>query len=128
MTLLQGQDSDFYGVVLRCAALNNSCASFYGFAISAGGRYSFFRYNTNDKNKFLVVRNSSGVAFDPGRSNILVIEAHGNVFTFTINGKPLLTYTIKDVSMPPPSSGHVGVYVESAGAEVAFSHLYIKKL
>jgi serine/threonine protein kinase len=117
---------DYYGVVFRTSP---DQAHYYLFEFSPGegGQYEFQRFDNGQWTLLYqgvmpaIVSNANS-----GKSNTLTITAHGNAFSFTINGSPVSTHSITDTSRSPLQGGGVGLYVENKGMEIIFSHLYIE--
>jgi len=114
--------ADYYGIVFRS---NDLQKSYYLFEVVSwgGGQYQFLRYN--GQYTTLAGGLAPSLVTGIGKINTVTIEAHGNTFSFLINGKPVGS-TITDTSHHALSTGEIGLYVEEQGTEVAFSHLYIK--
>lgn len=119
-------EADFYGVIFRSTA---DQSHYYLFEIdpTAGGQYVFLRYDGDSKTlwKRLAGGPAPSLSATPGQSNVVTIQAKGNTFSFYINNQPV-GKPVTDTSKSPLLSGRVGLYVEDQGAEIAFSHLYIK--
>lgn len=113
-------DRDYYGVVFRCAP---DQSHYYLFEIVPTGQYDFMRYDGYWTN----LVNGWSPALTAGKSNTITIEANGNTFIFSVNGKTVGA-PVKDASSALLSTGQVGLYVENQGVEIAFSHLYIETL
>jgi eukaryotic-like serine/threonine-protein kinase len=114
--------ADYYGIVFRSNAMQSS---YYLFEVvsGGGGQYQFLRYN--GQYKTLAGGPAPSFVTGIGKINTVTIEARGNTFSFSINGKAVGS-TITDSSEHALSTGEVGLYVEEQGTEVAFSHLYVK--
>jgi serine/threonine protein kinase len=114
--------ADFYGIVFRSSALQSS---YYLFEMVAwgGGQYQFLRYNGHYTT--LSGGPAPSLIAGIGKDNTVTIQAHGNTFSFLVNGKPVGS-PITDTSNHALTSGEIGLYVEEQGTEVAFSHLYMK--
>ncbi len=124
MKLMHGEHagSDYYGIVFRASA---DQARYYLFEVisSVTKQYIFWRrFNGNWQE--LADGFVPSLVVGPGKSNTLVIDAHDNTFTFSVNNK-LVDSPISDTSSSALATGEVGLYVEQQNAEVAFSHLYI---
>jgi serine/threonine protein kinase len=113
-------DRDYYGVVFRCAP---DQSHYYLFEIVPTGQYDFMRYDGYWTN----LVNGWTPELTIGKSNTVTIEANGNTFIFSVNGKTVGA-PVKDASSALLSAGQVGLYVENQGVEIAFSHLYIETL
>jgi len=120
----------YYGVVFRSAS---DQSKYYLFEILTSGveqygKYLFWRYDGTWTNTSLL---SSGDApallTDPGKSNTLTVKAQANHFSFIINQKAL-GRPITDSAKSALKLGQIGLYVETQGSEIAFSHLYVKSL
>ncbi len=118
-----GTQKDFYGVILRSAV---DQSDYYLFEVSAarGGEFNFLHYNDGWSPALTDGPVPSLNAI--GQRNTIVVEARGQTFTFSINGKTVGTYT--DRSTSAYAKGEIGLYVEEQNTEVAFSHLQIQKL
>jgi len=123
MMLVHGEHatSDYYGVVFRASA---DQSRYYLFEImsSVTGQYIFWRFD--GKWQTIASGPVTSLLVGPGKVNILTIDAHENVFAFSVNNKSV-GKPISDTSSAKLSTGEVGLYVEQQDAEVAFSHLYI---
>ncbi|GER89290.1 hypothetical protein KDW_34520 [Dictyobacter vulcani] len=120
-------DRDFHGVIFRTAA---DQSFFYLFEISPYDhqQYAFLRFSDSDKQqqwKTLETGRSSAIMADTGKSNTITIESRGNVFSFAINGIPLIANEKVDANASTPRSGLIGLYVENQGVEVMFSNLSV---
>jgi len=117
---------DYYGVVIRSSA---DQPQYYLFEIAAwdGGQYGFWRYDGQTP-QLPPLASGSVPSLLPnlGQNNVITIEVKGNTFSFSVNHKPLRT--VPDPLKPVLSSSNVGLSVEEAKTEVAFSHLQIDKL
>jgi serine/threonine protein kinase len=115
--------ADNYGVVFRCSSDQSRYYLFEVLSSSSQGQYAFLRY---DRNTWVTLATGTAPSLrvQSGKNNMLTIHAHGNRFTFAINGE-VVGGTFSDPSKTPLKSGQVGLYVEDENAEVAFSHLYI---
>lgn len=113
-------DRDYYGVVFRCAP---DQSHYYLFEIVPTGQYDFMRYD----GYWTDLVNGWSPALTIGKSNTITIEANGNTFIFSVNGKAVGA-PVKDASPALLSAGQIGLYVENQGVEIAFSHLYIETL
>jgi serine/threonine protein kinase len=120
--------ADFYGVIFRSTA---DQSHYYLFEIdpTGGGKYDFWRYDRNGKTNWTMLATgpTPSLVTAPGKSNIVTIQAKGDTFSFFINNQPV-GKPVTDPSKSPLLSGKVGLYVEDQGAEVAFSHLYIRSV
>ncbi len=114
------KDRDYYGVVFRCSS---DQSHYYLFEIVSTGQFDFLRYDGSWKH----LTNGIIPPVESGKSITVSIEAYGNTFVFSINGKPV-GLPVKDTSPAPLRAGQVGLYVEDQGEEVAFSRLYIEAL
>lgn len=131
MQELRGPDDDgYYGVVFRSAS---DQSKYYLFEVLTSdddeGKYVFSRYDGSWKDgsswKTIASGDTSALLTASGKSNVLTVEARGNHFSFMINRKSL-GKSITDPYKSPLTSGQIGLYVESKGSEVAFSHLFVK--
>ncbi len=120
-----GAGTDYYGIVFR-AASDQSHYYLFEIAPSDHAHYLFWRFDGGHW-KYIKSGNASSLITQSGKSNTLTIEARGNTFTFTVNGKAV-DVPIIDANSLPLQSGQVGLYVENQGTEVAFSRLYIDPL
>ncbi len=92
------------------------------------GKYDFWRYDGAwTKDSLISSGDAPALLTDPGKSNTLTVKAQGNHFSFNINQKAL-GRPITDTSKSALKSGQIGLYVETQGSEIAFSHLYVKSL
>ncbi len=119
------EGTDYYGIVFR-AASDQSHYYLFEIAPSDNAHYLFWRFDSGHW-KHIKSGNIPSLVTQVGKSNALTIEARGNTFTFTVNGKAI-DAPITDASALPLQSGQVGLYVENQGTEVAFSRLYIDPL
>jgi serine/threonine protein kinase len=123
-------NGSYYGVVFRSAS---DQSKYYLFEILTSGvdqygKYAFWRFNgawTPDS--LITSGDAPALLTDPGKSNTLIVKAQGNHFSFTINNKGL-GQMVTDTSKSAWKLGQIGLYVETQGSEVAFSHLYVKPL
>jgi len=113
--------ADYYGVVFRSAA---DQSRYYLFEVSRemGGQYAFWLYDGQWSS--IATGPAPMLRADPLKSNTLTIEANKHTFTFQINGQRVHS-PIADTSKSPLTTGQIGLYVEDAGAEVAFWNLFI---
>jgi hypothetical protein len=117
----------YYGVVFRSAS---DQSQYYLFEVLTSGvdqygKYAFWRYDETWTP--LVTGDAPALLTDPGKSNTLTVKAQGDHFSFTINQKAL-GQTVTDSSKSALKLGQIGLYVETQGSEIAFSHLYVKSL
>jgi serine/threonine protein kinase len=124
--------ANFYGIIFR-SSLDLSQYYLFEVLTSGGGEYgeyTFLRYDGKQRNnpwKTLAHEHTPLLISGRGKSNTATIEARGNRFIFKINGESV-GGVFSDTSKVPLKSGHIGLYVERRGGEVAFSHLYVKSL
>jgi serine/threonine protein kinase len=136
MKEIKGDDAstdNSYGMILRYSQKtkgNQTINTFYSFEVFNynGGQYRFYKYD-NSKGPSVnpwtqVWTQAFGHEFHqghgPGSINTIKVFAHGNMFTFTINGKTV--GNAKDSSF---TNGTVGMLVNLKGTEVAFSKMLI---
>jgi Protein kinase domain len=119
-------DTDFFGVVFRAS---DDQSHYYLFEVDPldGDQYVFLRYDV--QTNWRAISNGTLPTLNNalGKTNTLSIQAKGNTFLFQVNNKPV-GKAITDSLKQPLASGHIGLYVENKGAEVAFSHLYVDTL
>jgi serine/threonine protein kinase len=115
---------EYYGVVFRST---NDRSHYYLFEfVTADNEYYFQRYDAGSW-KVLTHGFMHSLSQKGTQSNVITIVAKGNTFTFLINNVPV----DNPVTLPTQSiltSGYIGLYVEEAKTEVAFSSLHIKPL
>jgi tRNA A-37 threonylcarbamoyl transferase component Bud32 len=120
----------YYGVVFRSAS---DQSKYYLFEVLTSGidqygKYDFWRYDGAwTKNSLISSGDAPALLTDPGKSNTLAVKAQGNHFSFNINQKAL-GQPVTDTSKSALKLGQIGLYVETQGSEIAFSHLYVKSL
>lgn len=116
--------ADYYGIIFRASA---DQSHYYVFEVDTtdGGQYVFWRYDSPQW-RTIKAGPAPSLLTASGASNVITVEAHGNTFTFLINGKPVDKAMI-DSSRPALTSGEIGLYVEEQ-AEVAFSYLRVDVL
>jgi len=125
--------ADFYGIIFRSATSQNS---YYFFEIDTccnGGLYALLYYNGQSRQKSGWTTLADGTIDTSASStlshtNTITVVAKGSTFEFFVNGKSVgkpLTDHSGDASL---SGGEIGLGVEEPNTEVAFSHLYIKRL
>jgi hypothetical protein len=123
-------NNSYYGVVFRSAS---DQSKYYLFEVLTSGvnqygKYAFWRFNGGwTKDPLISSGDAPALLTDPGKSNTLSVKAQGNHFSFTINNKAL-GQVVTDTSKSALTVGQIGLYVETQGSEVAFSHLYVKPL
>jgi serine/threonine protein kinase len=126
MQEIQGShnSADYYGIIFRASA---DQSRYYVFEVDTteGGQYVFWRYD-GPQWRTIKAGPAPSLLLASGRSNTITVEAHGNIFTFLINGKPVDKAMI-DSLQPALTSGEIGLYVEEQ-AEVAFSDLHVEVL
>lgn len=117
---------DYYGVIFR-ATSDQSHYYLFEIAPSDHNHYAFLRYDQ----QWTIVANGTAPSLVAGlkQKNTVSVEAHGNTFSFKVNGHSLaqplpLTSDPATLSL---SSGLIGLYVEDQGAEVSFSQLFVRK-
>jgi tRNA A-37 threonylcarbamoyl transferase component Bud32 len=110
--------SGYFGVVLRASSDQQN---YYLFEISSDNHYLFWR---RDVTWLEIASGSLPVLIDVYRSNTLFIEAHGNSFSFAVNGIDVVK-NVSDSGGQFFEKGQIGLCVEDQGTEVAFSHLSI---
>ena len=117
-------NGDYYGIVLRSSA---DLKHYYLFEItpSEGGQYEFWRSDTQTPSLTFGIAHS--ILSDLNQKNVITIDVKNNTFTFFVNDKQL-GKPITDTSKHPLLSGAIGVSVEGANTEVAFSQLHIDRL
>ena len=113
--------ADYCGVIFRASA---DQLRYYLFEIAPAenNHYAFLRYDQDWTT--IVDGTASSLVAGPMKKNTVSIEAHGNVFSFKVNGKSI-GQPIVDQAKLSLSSGLIGLYVEDQGTEVAFSQLYV---
>jgi len=113
--------ADYCGIIFR-ATSDQSHYYLFEIAPSQGNHYAFLRYDQ----QWTPVADgtASSLVASPHKKNTVTIEAHGNLFSFKVNGTAI-AQPISDPATLPLSSGLIGLYVEDQGAEVAFSQLYV---
>ena len=114
---------DFYGVILRST---QDESHYYLFGICpSSNQYEFDRFD----GAWHPLENGyvSSLHTAVGQSNIIVAEIVGNSFTFFVNNVPVHT-AFTDTLASPFTAGAVGLGVEEANVEVAFSHMNITSL
>jgi len=120
----------YYGVVFRSAS---DQSKYYLFEILTSGidqygKYAFWRFDGDwTENSLISSGDAPALLTDPGKSNTLTVKAQGDHFSFIINQKAL-GRTVTDSSKSALKLGQIGLYVETQGSEIAFSHLYVKSL
>jgi serine/threonine protein kinase len=112
--------SGYYGIIFR-ASVDQSHYYLFEIAPDDENRYLFGRY---DDGKWTTVGGKLPTTLKSNTPNTLSIEAHGNMFTFLVNGTPV-AQPMSDPSKTPLLNGQIGLCVEDQGTEVAFSGLYI---
>ncbi len=116
--------ADYQGIVFRASADQNN---YYMFEIAPynNGQYSFESYSEDSKtNQWQSLDSSTSNAILPGENNTITVEARGNSFHFYVNGTSLMQKSIANAGTAL-QSGMIGLYVEDAGEEVAFSQLTV---
>ncbi len=113
--------ADYCGVIFR-ATSDQSHYYLFEVAPSEQNHYAFLRYD--QEWTMIADGTASSLVAGPRKKNTLTIEAHGNIFSFKVNGKSI-AQPISDPAKLPLSSGLIGLYVEDQGAEVTFSQLYV---
>ncbi len=126
----------YYGVIFRSTTDESH---YYLFEVTAtgagqGGQYQFLRYDANIKPYPWVILAPTGQTTgsipsflsNPGQRNTITIDAKGNSFTFSINGKQVGAFV--DPSKSALASGALGLFVEDQGTEVIFSNMQVKRL
>ncbi len=113
--------ADYCGVIFRASA-DQSRYYLFEIAPAENEHYAFLRYDQTWTT--IVDGTASSLVAGPMKKNTVSIEAHGNVFSFKVNGKSI-GQPIVDQTKLSLSSGLIGLYVEDQGAEVAFSQLYV---
>jgi len=113
--------ADYCGVIFRASA-DQSRYYLFEIAPAENNHYAFLRYDQDWTT--IVDGTASSLVAVPMKKNTVSIEAHGNVFSFKVNGKSI-GLPIVDRAKLSLSSGLIGLYVEDQGTEVAFSQLYV---
>lgn len=129
---LKGDDASdfgFFGIVLRYSVLKNGKSTFYCFLYNpSAGKYEFRKYDgtnaaTADPWTY-IWKQGKGKEYHTGHGanskNTVKVIANGKQFTFYVNGKRVGTTQDKDLK-----SGQIGMYVNKAGFEVAYSDLLL---
>lgn len=123
------QDSaDFYGVIFRSSAGQDSYYFFEIDTCCGTGLYELLYYNGQTKQKagWSTVEDGS-LTSSLSKSNTITVMAKGSSFAFLVNGKSV-GKTITDHTGDAFLSGEIGLGVEEQNTEIAFSRLYIQKL
>lgn len=118
--------ADYYGVAFR-ASPDQSRYYLFDVTASGGGLYDFLRYDGGDHWTALVDGQIPLFQTTAGRQNTLTVMARENVFTLYINGQQV-GRPVRDSSSKVRFSGEIGLVVEEAKAEVAFSGLLLTTL
>jgi len=113
-------NSGYYGIILR-ESVDQFHYYLFEIAPDDGNRYLFLRY---DGTWTTLLSGYLPITLKSSTPNTLAVEAHGNRFTFSVNGTPV-AQPVSDPSKTPLLRGQVGLCVEDQGTEVAFSQLYI---
>lgn len=117
--------ADYYGMAFRASS---DQSRYYLFDVTAwgGGLYDFLRYD-GDHWTTLVDGQIPLFRAATGQQNTLAVVARDNVFTLYINGEQI-GGTVRDSSTRVRFSGEIGLVVEEAKAQVAFSGLLLSTL
>jgi serine/threonine protein kinase len=113
--------SGYYGIIFR-ASVDQSHYYLFDVAPDGENRYLVGRYDNGKWTGF--TGNRLPFALKSNTPSTLSVEARGNMFTFLVNGIPVVQQ-VSDPSQTPLLRGQIGLYVEDQGTEVAFSQLYI---
>jgi serine/threonine protein kinase len=117
--------ADFQGVVFRASSDETR---YYMFEIApySDGQYNFESYSEYSKAAtWDHLGGGTSTAIVPGENNTITVEASGNSFYFLVNGEQVLQTDLKTSSVGL-QSGMIGLYVEDAAEEVAFSQLTVE--
>jgi hypothetical protein len=135
MQEVKGDDTSIYnsfGMILRYnqrTTGNQTISTFYSFEVvnTPGGEYRFYKYDSSQANPWtLIWHQVFGHEYHqgagPGNTNTFKVFANGSSFSFTVNG-----HTIGSATDGSYKSGNVGMLVNLAGTEVAFTNLLITR-
>ena len=119
---------NLFGLVLRYNQKDQNHQTFYCFEVKPtnnNAEYQFRKYDSTQTDPWTSIWHQPfGSEYHTGQgavnSNTIKVVANGGNFTFIINGKPV--GTASDNSF---QHGQIGMLVNQAGAEVAFSNLIL---
>lgn len=115
---------DYYGVAFRSSP---DQLHYYLFEINPGGDdYDFLRFDGQADPHSLGSGNVKSLLPNFGQNNIIAVVVKDNTFSFSLNNRPVGTFT--DRTKAALSTGNIGLSVDGQGTEVAFSHLQIHSL
>ncbi len=118
--------ADYYGVAFRASP---DQSRYYLFDVTAwgGGLYDFLRYDGGDHWTTLLDGQIPSFQVGAGKQNTLAILARDNTFTLYINGRQI-GQSVRDTSSKVRYTGQIGLVVEEAKTEVAFSKMLLTTL
>jgi serine/threonine protein kinase len=119
---------NLFGLVLRYSQKDQNTQTFYCFEVKPtnnNAEYQFRKYDSSQSDPWnLLWHQPLGSEYHlgkgPANSNTVKVVANGPNFTFLVNGKQV--GTVSDGSF---QQGQIGVLVNQAGAEIAFSNLIL---
>jgi serine/threonine protein kinase len=119
---------NLFGLVLRYSQKNQNTQTFYCFEVkptNSNAEYQFRKYDSSQSDPWnLLWHQPLGSEYHlgkgPANSNTVKVVANGPNFTFLVNGKQV--GTVSDSSF---QRGQIGMLVNQAGAEIAFSNLIL---
>ncbi len=115
---------DYYGVAFRSSP---DQLHYYLFEINPGGDdYDFLRFDGQAVPQLLGSGNVKSLLPNFGQNNIIAVVVKDNTFSFSLNNRPVGTFTDRTKAALP--TGNIGLSVDGQGTEVAFSHLQIHSL
>ncbi|MCC6260483.1 MAG: hypothetical protein IT311_06435 [Anaerolineales bacterium] len=121
VTTLGGPDENALGLIFN---YSDTSKEFYGFVISANGRYAFIKDSVNyTETKYLADWQSSSAIQLGNATNHLKIEAHGASFKYYVNGTAL-----GEISNSDLGHGRIGFVASTfgqGGVQTAFDNLKV---
>ncbi len=89
---------------------NGSNVYCYAFIINASGQYELLKYDPNSSQKEFQIWQGTQSAIHQGlnSSNVLVVTAQGNQYSFKINGHPVQIGAANSTSYTDPNSPYSG--------------------
>jgi serine/threonine protein kinase len=119
---------NLFGLVLRYSQNDQNTQTFYCFEVKPtnnNAEYQFRKYDSSQSDPWsLLWHQPLGSEYHlgkgPANSNTIKVVANGPNFTFLVNGKQV--GTVSDSSF---QRGQIGMLVNQAGAEIAFSNLIL---